>query len=190
MSDDDRKVTEDELNREKKTKKKKKHAHEDDGEDEAHEDRKRHHESGDEEVRKKKKKKDKKREKESTESPQKNSEVEKKGDEPVKISAEDVASMASEELKKQEEAANASTGTNLGQYTGATLEGGDARLSKFARLMGGKKKESKGLFGQRKATAVGTHNNVTDGAGLNKRLEEQFQRAKHYHQKHVRGFQQ
>ncbi|CAG5094212.1 Oidioi.mRNA.OKI2018_I69.XSR.g13352.t1.cds [Oikopleura dioica] len=80
--------------------------------------------------------------------------------EPVRITADDVASMAKEaekeELKKDI--------VNMGQYTGATLEGGEARLNKFARLLGGKKKESK-----------------VNGEALNNRLEEQFNRARSFH---------
>jgi len=82
---------------------------------------------------------------------------------------------------------------NLGQYTGATLDGGTARLDKFARLLGGKKKESKGLFGRKPANSIGfqrpTHTNVENGNDLNRELENQFYRAKNYHSKHVRGFQ-
>ena len=124
----------------------------------------------------------------------------------------------------QEESNLNSLKSNLGQYTGATLEGGSARLDKFARymcltlkfpdfssfsffetnfgiflknhfrLLGGKKKESKGLFGRKPANSVGfqrpVHTNVENGNDLNRELENQFYRAKNYHSKHVRGFQQ
>ena len=41
--------------------------------------------------------------------------------------------MATDALKEQEEKNLKDMKTNLGQYTGATLEGGSARLDKFAR---------------------------------------------------------
>ena len=78
--------------------------------------------------KKKKKKKSKTKERESEETP-----TEEPAPEPVKISAADVANMATDALKEQEEKNLKDMKTNLGQYTGATLEGGSARLDKFAR---------------------------------------------------------
>ena len=82
--------------------------------------------------KKKKKKKSKTKERESDETP---TEIptEEPAPEPVKISAADVANMATDALKEQEEKNLKDMKTNLGQYTGATLEGGSARLDKFAR---------------------------------------------------------
>merc|ERR1712235_207712 len=135
--------------------------------------------------KKKKKKKSKTKEKEApTPEPE---------PEPVKISAADVANMATDALKEQEEKNLKDMKTNLGQYTGATLEGGSARLDKFARLLGGKKKESKGLFGRKPVPAPnkqGGHSNVVNGNDLNRKLEDQFYRAKGYHNQNFRGFHQ
>merc|ERR1712176_1314098 len=90
--------------------------------------------------------------------------------------------MATDALKEQEEKNLKDLKTNLGQYTGATLEGGSARLDKFARLLGGKKKESKGLFGRKPVPAPNQqqagHSNVVNGNDLNRKLEDQFYRAK------------
>jgi len=58
--------------------------------------------------------------------------------------------------------------------------------------LGGKKKESKGLFGK-KPVAVpnrGIHQNVARGDQLNRQLEDQFYLARGYHAKHNRGFNQ
>ena len=49
------------------------------------------------------------------------------------IKAADVAAMAGAAVEQEEESNLKSMKTNLGQYTGATLEGGTARLDKFAR---------------------------------------------------------
>ena len=43
--------------------------------------------------------------------------------------------MAGAAVEQEEESNLKSMKTNLGQYTGATLEGGTARLDKFARYM-------------------------------------------------------
>merc|ERR1712137_192607 len=141
--------------------------------------------------KKKKKKKSKTKEKEApTQEPEPASEP---APEPVKISAADVANMATDALKEQEEKNLKDMKTNLGQYTGATLEGGSARLDKFARLLGGKKKESKGLFGRKPVPAQnkqGGHSNVVNGNDLNRKLEDQFYRAKGYHNQNFRGFHQ
>merc|ERR1712168_1390391 len=134
--------------------------------------------------KKKKKKKSKSKEREVIEEPI---------PEPVKISADDVAAMATDALKQQEEKNLNELKSNLGQYTGATLDGGSARLDKFARLLGGKKKESKGLFGRKPVPAPNQqqgHSNVVNGNDLNRRLEDQFYRAKGYHNKNFRGFNQ
>ena len=82
--------------------------------------------------KKKKKKKSKTKERESDETPTETA-TEEPAPEPVKISAADVANMATDALKEQEEKNLKDMKTNLGQYTGATLEGGSARLDKFAR---------------------------------------------------------
>ena len=82
--------------------------------------------------KKKKKKKSKTKERESDETPTETPTTEP-APEPVKISAADVANMATDALKEQEEKNLKDMKTNLGQYTGATLEGGSARLDKFAR---------------------------------------------------------
>ena len=82
--------------------------------------------------KKKKKKKSKTKERESDETPTETP-SEEPPPEPVKISAADVANMATDALKEQEEKNLKDMKTNLGQYTGATLEGGSARLDKFAR---------------------------------------------------------
>ena len=82
--------------------------------------------------KKKKKKKSKTKERESDETPTETP-TEEPAPEPVKISAADVANMATDALKEQEEKNLKDMKTNLGQYTGATLEGGSARLDKFAR---------------------------------------------------------
>ena len=82
--------------------------------------------------KKKKKKKSKTKERESDETPTETT-TEEPAPEPVKISAADVANMATDALKEQEEKNLKDMKTNLGQYTGATLEGGSARLDKFAR---------------------------------------------------------
>jgi len=137
-------------------------------------------EEAQEPVKEKKKKKKKKKEKEDEDKPVE----EVKPIEPVRITADDVASMAQEaekeELKKDI--------VNMGQYTGATLEGGEARLSKFARLLGGKKKESKGLFAAKKVESQRqAHANVVDGEALNNRLEEQFDRARSFHHGYGQG---
>ena len=79
--------------------------------------------------KKKKKKKSKTKEKET----EVETSQEEPAPEPVKISAADVANMATDALKEQEEKNLKDLKTNLGQYTGATLEGGSARLDKFAR---------------------------------------------------------
>ena len=83
--------------------------------------------------KKKKKKKSKTKERESDETPTETPTTEDPAPEPVKISAADVANMATDALKEQEEKNLKDMKTNLGQYTGATLEGGSARLDKFAR---------------------------------------------------------
>ena len=49
------------------------------------------------------------------------------------IKAADVAAMAGAAVEQEEESNLKSMKSNLGQYTGATLEGGTARLDKFAR---------------------------------------------------------
>merc|ERR1712131_455104 len=144
--------------------------------------------------KKKKKKKSKTKEKEFEEAPTQEPEpASEPAPEPVKISAADVANMATDAFKEQEEKNLKDMKTNLGQYTGATLEGGSARLDKFARLLGGKKKESKGLFGRKPVPAPGQragHSNVVNGNDLNQRLEDQFYRAKGYHNQNFRGFHQ
>merc|ERR1712131_37169 len=136
--------------------------------------------------------KSKTKERESDETPTETP-TEEPAPEPVKISAADVANMATDALKEQEEKNLKDMKTNLGQYTGATLEGGSARLDKFARLLGGKKKESKGLFGRKPVPAPnkqGGHSNVVNGNDLNRKLEDQFYRAKGYHNQNFRGFHQ
>jgi len=56
--------------------------------------------------------------------------------------------------------------------------------------MGGKKKESKGMFGNKVAKNRPGHENVTKGAQLNQGLEDQFNRAYGFHHqgKNNRGF--
>lgn len=57
---------------------------------------------------------------------------EAKEPEPEAITADDVAKIA-KEVEKDEESKVPEKGEALGQYSGATLDGGDARMSKFAR---------------------------------------------------------
>jgi len=115
-------------------------------------------------VREKKKKKKNKKEKEDEDKPVE----EEKPMEPVRITADDVASMA-KEAEKEELKQDI---CNMGQYTGAKLEGGEARLNKFARLLGGRKKDSKGLFAAKKVESQRrAHENVVNGEALNNRLE-------------------
>jgi len=127
----------------------------------------------------KKKKKKKKKEKDEEKPVDQEKHIE-----PIRITADDVASMAQEAEKeelKQEI-------VHMGQYTGAKLEGGDARLNKFARLLGGKKKYSKGLFAAKKVESQRkAHENVVDGEALNNRLEEQFDRARSFHHGYGQG---
>ena len=52
---------------------------------------------------------------------------------PEPVSAADVAKMAAEVIEAEEQSSLNNMKSNLGQYTGATLDGGDARLDKFAR---------------------------------------------------------
>merc|ERR1712227_715365 len=138
------------------------------------------------EVSKSEKKKKKKKSKSKDE--EKPDEAEK---EPEAISTEDVTNIAFDVQKQEQEKEYGKPGgkmgefMGLGQYTGATLEGGSARLDKFARLLGGKKKESKGLFGRKPVPAPNQqqagNSNVVNGNDLNRKLEDQFYRAKGYH---------
>merc|ERR1711973_660700 len=136
------------------------------------------------EVSKSEKKKKKKKSKSKDE--EKPEETEKA---PEAISAEDVTNIAFDVQKQQQEKEYGKPGgkmgefMGLGQYEGSSLEGGEARLNKFARLMGGKKKESKGLFGNRKNLSGPRHGQDTAkmGAQLNQNLEDQFARAKNFH---------
>ena len=61
-------------------------------------------------------------------------------------------------------------------------------------MLGGKKKESKGLFGRKPVPAPNQqqagHSNVVNGNDLNRKLEDQFYRAKGYHNQNFRGFHQ
>ena len=50
-----------------------------------------------------------------------------------RFKAADVAAMAGAAVQQEEQSNLNSLKSNLGQYTGATLEGGTARLDKFAR---------------------------------------------------------
>ena len=50
------------------------------------------------------------------------------------MTAADVAEIANEVEKTQQKTIENNPTAALGQYTGASLEGGDARLSKFARF--------------------------------------------------------
>ena len=86
-------------------------------------------------MKKKKKKKDKKRDEdgEKVGSEEVAKRKEKTPPPPEPISAADVAAMASTAVEEAEQASLSQMKSDLGQYTGATLDGGTARLNKFAR---------------------------------------------------------